>query len=138
MREEKSREEKSREDESAFDPSSSPPQPPKDDDPLVQRLTRHDITYDLAYKLLSGNEPMAKAWLDYVDTHPGIPNAGAYLTKYIRLKKPPPTNSAGPPGASPPRVTGLSEADLEWQHEHQRAETAQTAAKARAGPAPPA
>ena len=121
-----------------LEPSSSPIQPPEDDDPLVQRMIQHDITYDMAYKLISGQDELAAAWLDYVDTHPGIPNRGAYLTKHIRLKKPPPSNGTGPPGAPKLHVTGLSEADLEWQREHERAKAAQKRTADRAGPAAPA
>jgi len=116
---------------------SMPPQPPKDDDPVVDRLMGYQVPYTQAVKLVSGRDALALAWMDYADAHPAIPNKAAYLTVNIRAGKPPPSNGIGPPGASPPRVTGLSEADLEWQREHERSKAAQKRTADRAGPAAP-
>lgn len=119
-------------------PSSTtglPPQPETEDDPVVDRLMGYQVTYTQAIQCAAGRDALAMAWMDYLDAHRhGIPNPAAFLVKSIKAGKPPPSNGLGPPGTSPPRVTGLSEADLEVQRERQRA--AQTAA--RAGPAPPA
>jgi hypothetical protein len=112
-----------------------PPQPPEDDDPVLNRLMSYVMPYTQAVPLVAGRESLATAWMDHVDAHPGIPNKAAYLAKNIRAGKPPPTNGAGPPGAPAPRVTGLSEADLEWQREHERAKAAQKRTTDRAGPA---
>jgi hypothetical protein len=131
---EESREEESRPSSDKYADLPMPPQPPKDDDPELERLQGYDLPYTQAVKLIAGREALATAWMDYVDAHPAIPNRAAYLTTNIKAGKPPPSNGKGPPGTSPPRVTGLSEADLEWQREHERAKQK----AARAGPAPPA
>lgn len=114
-----------------------PPQPPEDDDPVLDRMMGYDLPYTQAVKLISGRDALAIAWMDYVDAHPAIPNRAAYLTTNIKAGKPPPTNGTGPPGAPKLHVTGLSEADLEWQREHERAKAAQKHTD-RAGPAAPA
>jgi hypothetical protein len=116
-------------------PSSLPPQPKQDEDePLLERMQQHEVTYSVAVTLIAGKEALATAWLNYADAHPNIPNVGAFLTKNIRAGRMPP-NGHSPPGKPPPRaISGLSEADLEVQRELQRAKAQPTTS----GPAPPA
>jgi hypothetical protein len=92
--------EKNRLEEKRADPLSSGPS--TEDDPIVERLMEHGITYTVAITLASGRDALATAWMDHVDKNPGIPNVGAYLTKNIRAGRNPPTSGHGPPGKPPP------------------------------------
>jgi hypothetical protein len=114
-------------------PSLSSRQPDHEDDPLLERMQQHEVTYSVAVTLIAGKEALATAWLNYADAHPNIPNVPALLTKNIRAGRMPP-NGHSPPGKPPPRaISGLSEADLEVQRELQRAKAQPTTS----GPAPP-
>jgi hypothetical protein len=115
---------------------SLPLQPKQDeDDPLLERMQQHEVTYSVAVTLIAGKEALATAWLNYADAHPNIPNVPALLTKNIRAGRMPP-NGHGPPGKPPPRaISGLSEADLEVKCELAKAKA--WAAKQNSGPSPP-